>query len=64
MNDTNGHIRKLLIALIHNQRPESNQINENQVEIDAKMLFEAGEKRWGTDESNFIQILSNRRLNN
>ena len=56
-------MRKILIALIHSQRPESNQINEDKVEHDAKSLYEAGDKKWGTDESKFIQILCNRRLN-
>jgi len=63
LSDTNGHLKKILFVLVHNQRPESNKINENQVEKDAKSLYEAGDKRWGTDESKFIQILCNRRLN-
>ncbi len=63
LSDTSGHLKKILVALLHNQRPESNEINENQVEKDAKSLYEAGEKRWATDESKFIQILCNRRLN-
>jgi hypothetical protein len=62
VSDTSGHLKKLLIALVHVQRPESNEINEEQVKKDAKSLYEAGEKRWGTDESKFIQILCNRRL--
>jgi len=63
LSDTSGHLKKILVVLLHNQRPESNEINENQVEKDAKSLYEAGEKRWATDESKFIQILCNRRLN-
>ncbi len=63
LSDTSGYLKKILFVLVHNQRPESNKINENQVEKDAKSLYEAGDKRWGTDESKFIQILCNRRLN-
>ncbi|CAF3586615.1 unnamed protein product [Rotaria sordida] len=60
VNDTSGHFKKLLIALLQGQRSESNQINENEIKNDAKQLYEAGEKKWGTDESKFIQILCNR----
>ncbi len=56
-------MKKILIVLVHGQRPESNRINEDQVKKDAKSLYEAGEHKWGTDQSRFIQILSTRRLN-
>ncbi len=56
-------MKRILVALIHNQRPESNEINEDEVEKDAKSLYTAGDKKWGTDESKFIQILCKRRLN-
>jgi hypothetical protein len=55
-------LRKLLVVLVQGQRPESNEINEDEVESDARSLYEAGEKKWGTDESKFIEVLSNRRL--
>ncbi|CAF2947711.1 unnamed protein product [Rotaria sp. Silwood2] len=60
ISDVSGHLKKLLVALIQGQRPESNRINENEIKNDAKQLYEAGIKKWGTDESKFIQILSNR----
>lgn len=63
-SDTSGHFKKLLIALVQGQRPESNRINEDTVQNDAKQLFEAGSNKWGTDESKFIQILANRRFYN
>ena len=62
VSDTSGYLKKILVALVQGQRPESNEINENEVENDAKSLYEAGEKKWGTDESKFIEILCNRRL--
>jgi hypothetical protein len=62
VGDTSGHLKKLLVALMQGQRPESNKVNQDEAENDAKTLFEAGEKKWGTDESKFIEILSNRRL--
>lgn len=61
-DNTNAHLKRILMALIHNQRPESNEINEEEVEKDAKSLSAAGEKKWATDESKFIQILCKRRL--
>ena len=37
-------------------------LNADEAENDAKALYEAGEKKWGTDESKFIEILATRRL--
>ncbi len=56
-------MKRILAALIHNQRPDSNEINEDEVKKDAQNLFTAGDKKWGTDESKFIEILCKRRLN-
>ncbi|CAF4219276.1 unnamed protein product, partial [Didymodactylos carnosus] len=47
------------IALLQGKRPDSNEINEDDVQNDARRLYDAGEKKWGTDESQFIQILCN-----
>ncbi|CAF1191411.1 unnamed protein product [Rotaria magnacalcarata] len=60
VNDTSGYFKKLLVALVQDQRPESNRINEKEVKKDAKELYDSGENKWGTDESKFIQILCNR----
>ena len=61
VGDTSGHLKKILIALLQGQRSESNEVNEDEAENDARILYEAGEKKWGTDESKFVDILSNRR---
>ncbi len=37
-------------------------MNEDEAESDAKALYAAGEKRWGTDESKFVDIVLTRRL--
>lgn len=58
---TNGYFKKLLLALVKDQRPQTNLINENEVRKDAKQLFEAGENKWGSENSKFIEILCNRR---
>ncbi|CAF2047091.1 unnamed protein product [Rotaria magnacalcarata] len=60
VGDTSGYLEKLLVALSQGKRPESNDVNLDEAENDAKTLFEAGEKKWGTDESKFLEILCNR----
>lgn len=61
VGDTSGHLRKILLALLQGQRPDSNEVNEDEAENDARTLFEAGEKKWGTDEAKFVDIISSRR---
>ena len=61
VGDTSSHLKKILVALLQQQRPDTNQINEDEAENDAKTLYEAGEKRWGTDEGKFVDIVLNRR---
>ena len=39
-------------------RNESKEINKNKAYQEAKALYEAGEKKWGTDESKFLRILA------
>ncbi|CAF0825966.1 unnamed protein product [Adineta steineri] len=60
VGDTSGHLKKILVALVQGHRPETNEVNEDEAENDAKALYEGGEKKWGTDESKFVEILSNR----
>lgn len=62
VGDTSGYLKKILVALLQGQRPSTNEVNVDEAEKDAKALFEAGEKRWGTDESKFVDIFLNRRL--
>ena len=61
VGDTSGLLRKILLALLQGQRPDSNEVNEDEAENDARTLFEAGEKKWGTDEAKFVDIISSRR---
>jgi Annexin len=60
-SDTSGHLKNILLALLAGQRPNTNEVNETDVNNDARILFEAGEKKWGTDESKFVEIISRRR---
>ena len=59
-DDTSGHFRKVLVALIEAKRPmdNNNTLDYAECEKCAKMLYEAGEKRLGTDENVFTSIFT------
>ncbi|XP_051821005.1 annexin A3 [Antechinus flavipes] len=54
---TTGYFRKALILLTEGKRDESLEVNKNLAKQDAQSLYEAGERKWGTDEEKFIEIL-------
>ncbi|NP_001082368.1 annexin A1 gene 1 L homeolog [Xenopus laevis] len=58
--DTSGDFQKTLLALAKGERNEDARINEDQADNDARALYEAGEKRKGTDVPTFINILTTR----
>lgn len=55
--DTSGDIRKALLALANGKRDENQKADQEVAKKDAQILYEAGEKRWGTDEDKFIEVL-------
>ncbi|XP_020669593.3 annexin A3 [Pogona vitticeps] len=55
-SDTSGDFRKALLMLADSKRNESEKPNEQMAKTDAQVLYNAGEKRWGTDEDKFIEI--------
>nr|XP_033780413.1 annexin A1-like [Geotrypetes seraphini] len=59
-SDTSGDFQKALLALIQADRNEDTRVNEELVDNDARALYEAGEKRKGTDVSVFIKVLATR----
>lgn len=59
-SDTSGDFQKALLTLIKGERNESAPVNAEQADNDARALFEAGERRKGTDTAVFINILAAR----
>lgn len=60
ISETSGNLKRLLVSLLQANRPEGNTIDRRKARNDAKALFEAGEKKFGTDESRFNVILCSR----
>lgn len=57
IGDTSGHFRRLVVALSTGGRREDGYVDIQRARADAMELYQAGERRWGTDESKFNQIL-------
>ncbi|XP_078095802.1 annexin A4-like [Mustelus asterias] len=55
--DTSHMFQRVLVSLATGNRDEGNNVNDEQARTDAKALYEAGEKQWGTDEVAFLSIL-------
>lgn len=53
-------ILQLLLAYLSTPRSEGLEVDRRMVDLDAKSLFKAGEKRLGTDEKTFRMIFSGR----
>uniref|UniRef100_A0A4W3H2X3 Annexin n=1 Tax=Callorhinchus milii TaxID=7868 RepID=A0A4W3H2X3_CALMI len=58
--DTSQMFKRVLVSLSTGNRDESNSVSMDQVKDDAKTLYQAGEKQWGTDEVAFLSILCTR----
>ena len=63
-SDTSGHFRKVLVSLINAKRNNNKEfLDYAECEKCAKMLYEAGEKRLGTDEKVFTEIFTQKSPN-
>ncbi|XP_026863142.2 annexin A3b isoform X2 [Electrophorus electricus] len=56
-SEVSGDYGKSLLLLAEGKRDESPNVDAAKAKAEAMVLYEAGEKRWGTDESKFIDIL-------
>ncbi|XP_069482443.1 annexin A3 [Ambystoma mexicanum] len=61
-SDTSGDFRKALLNLANARRDESGKVDGQLAKKDAQSLYDAGEKKWGTDEDQFIEILCTRNV--
>ncbi|TNM90098.1 hypothetical protein fugu_004332 [Takifugu bimaculatus] len=60
--ELSGDFSKALLLLAEGKREESTAVDQGKAKEDAKTLYNAGEKKWGTDEKKFIDILCNRSI--
>ncbi|EHA99839.1 Annexin A1 [Heterocephalus glaber] len=59
-SDTSGDFQKALLSLVKGDRCEDLSVNDELADTDARALFEAGERRKGTDVNVFNTILTTR----
>ncbi|KAF6326921.1 annexin A1 [Rhinolophus ferrumequinum] len=59
-SDTSGDYQKALLSLIKGDRSEDFSLSEDLADSDARALYEAGERRKGTDVNVFNTILTTR----
>ncbi|KAG8035175.1 hypothetical protein G9C98_001665 [Cotesia typhae] len=62
MSDTSGNFKRLMVSLCCGHRDESFEVNPSAAMEDARQLLQAGELRFGTDESTFNAILVQRNI--
>ncbi|KAH0552096.1 hypothetical protein KQX54_005506 [Cotesia glomerata] len=60
--DTSGNFKRLMVSLCCGHRDESYEVNPSAAMEDARQLLQAGELRFGTDESTFNAILVQRNI--
>ncbi|MEE6460309.1 hypothetical protein FKM82_000917 [Ascaphus truei] len=61
-SETSSDFRKALLFLANARRDDGTKVDEQLAKKDAEILYCAGEKKWGTDEGKFIEVLCLRSL--
>ncbi|KAA0717290.1 Annexin A3 35-alpha calcimedin [Triplophysa tibetana] len=61
-HEVSGDFGKAIVSLAEAARDESTSVNANKAKEDAQALYNAGEKKFGTDESKFVEILCKRSI--
>ena len=51
IGDTSGHFKRVLLSQLSGNRSESTEFDMTEAKRDAQELYNAGEGKWGTDES-------------
>ena len=57
-SEVSGDLKRLLVSLLQCNRSENTHPNDGECQKKAKELFDAGEGKWGTDESVFNKIFT------
>ncbi|KAK9522092.1 hypothetical protein VZT92_018581 [Zoarces viviparus] len=60
--EVSGDFATALLLLAEGERDENTTVDAGEAKEDAQSLYDAGEKKWGTDESKFIEILCQRSI--
>ncbi|PVD38915.1 hypothetical protein C0Q70_01540 [Pomacea canaliculata] len=58
ISETSGHFRKLLVSMSVGGRMENQPVDMQKAQADAQKVYNAGERRWGTDENTFNMVLA------
>jgi annexin A7/11 len=58
VSETSGHFKRLLVSMCQGAREENRTVDMEKAKREAMELYQAGEKKWGTDESKFNQIIA------
>ncbi|XP_033112460.1 annexin-B12-like isoform X2 [Anneissia japonica] len=60
MSETSGHFKRLMVSCCQAARDESTAVDEGKANADANAIYQAGELKWGTDESEILRVLATR----